>query len=54
MCRIDTILKCDKILVIQAGTIAESGPPQELLLNDGEFKKLANRHGTTNATVFTE
>ncbi|CAE6455515.1 unnamed protein product [Rhizoctonia solani] len=31
----------DKVLVLQAGRLVESGPPEELLNQDGPFKKLA-------------
>ena len=40
--RIETIIDCDLILVLQAGEIVEQGKPSELLLKEeGHFKALA-------------
>jgi len=38
--RLSTIKKADKIIVIQAGTIAEQGTHDELMAADGVYRKL--------------
>ncbi|KAJ2909964.1 Transporter of the ATP-binding cassette (ABC) [Coemansia aciculifera] len=38
--RLDTIMKSDRIVVMEKGEIAEIGPPQELIANGGIFAKL--------------
>ncbi|KAJ2907577.1 hypothetical protein GGI21_003749 [Coemansia aciculifera] len=38
--RLDTIMNSDRIVVMNKGTIAEVGTPQELLAKDGMFAKL--------------
>lgn len=40
--RLNTIIKSDKILMLERGTLLEEGPPKELLSNpDSNFYKLA-------------
>lgn len=38
--RLSTILEADRIFVVEAGRIIEQGPPQDLLEQDGAFKRL--------------
>ncbi|KAJ2852405.1 ATP-binding cassette glutathione S-conjugate transporter ycf1 [Coemansia brasiliensis] len=38
--RLDTIMDCDKILVMDQGTVAEFDTPQRLLAQDGHFSRL--------------
>ncbi|KAJ2342859.1 hypothetical protein GGH91_003387, partial [Coemansia sp. RSA 2671] len=38
--RLETIMKSDRIIVMDKGTIAEIGTPQELLAKDGMFAQL--------------
>ncbi|KAJ2891920.1 Canalicular multispecific organic anion transporter 1, partial [Coemansia aciculifera] len=38
--RLDTIMKSDRIIVMEKGEIAEIGPPQELIANGGMFAEL--------------
>ncbi|KAJ2346243.1 Canalicular multispecific organic anion transporter 2, partial [Coemansia sp. RSA 2671] len=38
--RLETIMKSDRIIVMDKGTIAEMGTPQELLAKDGMFAQL--------------
>lgn len=38
--RLETIIDCDKILVMKAGMVAEFGPPSQLLENGGEFSSM--------------
>ncbi|KAJ2829006.1 Multidrug resistance-associated protein 4 [Coemansia furcata] len=38
--RLDTIMNSDRIIVMDKGTIAEIGTPQELLAKDGMFAQL--------------
>ncbi len=39
--RIDTIMDTDQLLVLAAGRLVESGPPEELARGDGVFAKMA-------------
>ena len=40
--RIDTIMDCDRVLVLDAGRLVEAGPPAELLRReDGHFRRLS-------------
>lgn len=43
--RLSTIQHADKILVIQKGRIVEQGTHQELLAQDGQYKKLCDMQG---------
>lgn len=38
--RLSTIVAFDRVLVVEDGRIVEDGPPQELLRNDGPFRRL--------------
>ncbi|KAJ2646030.1 Multidrug resistance-associated protein 4, partial [Coemansia sp. RSA 1250] len=38
--RLDTIMDCDRILVMDQGTVAEFDTPQRLLAQDGHFSRL--------------
>ncbi|KAJ2824007.1 Canalicular multispecific organic anion transporter 1, partial [Coemansia sp. 'formosensis'] len=38
--RLDTIMKSDRIIVMEKGEIAEIGSPQELISNGGKFAEL--------------
>ncbi|KAJ2101291.1 Canalicular multispecific organic anion transporter 1 [Coemansia sp. S100] len=38
--RLETIMNSDRIIVMDKGTIAEIGTPQELLAEDGMFSQL--------------
>jgi subfamily B ATP-binding cassette protein MsbA len=39
---LSTIKKADKIIVIQAGTIAEQGTHEQLMANGGVYKRLVD------------
>jgi ABC-type multidrug transport system fused ATPase/permease subunit len=41
--RLSTIKECDRVLVLDQGTIMETGSHEELLLKDGVYKKLYNK-----------
>ena len=41
--RLSTIRKCDRILVMDKGTVAERGTFEELVKQDGIFAKLVKR-----------
>ncbi|KAJ8762659.1 hypothetical protein K2173_010680 [Erythroxylum novogranatense] len=48
--RLNTIIDCDKILVLDAGQIAEHGTPEELLSNHGStFSRMVQSTGPANA-----
>lgn len=48
--RLDTIINCDKVLVMVDGTAAEFGPPQQLLKDEaGVFTKLWRSHTDSEA-----
>lgn len=38
--RLNTLMQCDKIIAMEKGNIVEAGTPQELLKEDGVFRKL--------------
>ena len=40
--RLDSIKKCDRIIVLRDGDIIESGTYEELMTNCEHFRKLAN------------
>ncbi|KAJ2738731.1 Canalicular multispecific organic anion transporter 1, partial [Coemansia sp. BCRC 34301] len=40
--RLDTIMNSNRIVVMDKGTVAEVGTPQELLAKDGMFAQLVN------------
>lgn len=48
--RIHTILDFHKVVVIESGRIIESGPPKELLAENGLFSQLYGK-GTTTTTI---
>lgn len=41
--RIQTLLECDRILVLDAGKVAELGTPEELLRKDSFFKQIVEK-----------
>jgi ATP-binding cassette subfamily C (CFTR/MRP) protein 1 len=43
--RINTIMDCDRIVVLQRGEVAEFGTPQELVNSGGQFFELAREAG---------
>lgn len=43
--RLSTVQAADRILVISNGTVAEEGPPGELLKGNGMFARLVEEHG---------
>jgi ATP-binding cassette subfamily C (CFTR/MRP) protein 1 len=43
--RINTIIDCDRIVVLQQGRVAEFGTPEELLSSRGQFFELAKEAG---------
>ena len=45
--RINTIINNDIIIVMDAGRVAEMGPPQELIEQNGIFASLARAQGLT-------
>lgn len=48
--RLETVMDNDKILVMDAGRVAEFGKPQDLLQNpNGLFTKLVQQAGNTNS-----
>ena len=50
MCRLDTIIDCDKIIVMHKGKAEEVGTPHELLQAQGSaFASLVAQTGSTTA-----
>ncbi|CAK7350707.1 unnamed protein product [Dovyalis caffra] len=48
--RLNTIIDCDRILVLEAGQVLEHATPEELLSNEGSaFSRMVQSTGTTNA-----
>ncbi|KAL6197137.1 hypothetical protein ACLB2K_032749 [Fragaria x ananassa] len=48
--RLNTIIDCDRILVLDAGQVLEHGSPEELLLNEvSAFSKMVRSTGPSNA-----
>ncbi|WCJ24253.1 multidrug resistance-associated protein 1 [Euphorbia peplus] len=48
--RLNTIIDCDRILVLDAGRVSEHGTPEELLSNEGNaFSKMVQSTGPANA-----
>jgi ATP-binding cassette subfamily C (CFTR/MRP) protein 1 len=43
--RINTIMDCDRIVVLQRGEVAEFGTPEELISSGGQFFELAREAG---------
>ena len=47
--RLETIADADLVVVLDAGRVAESGPPRELLARDGAYAALVRRHAPAPA-----
>jgi ATP-binding cassette subfamily C (CFTR/MRP) protein 1 len=47
--RINTIIDCDRILVLQHGEVAEFGSPKSLIESRGQFYELAREAGLVDA-----
>ncbi|CAK7350711.1 unnamed protein product [Dovyalis caffra] len=48
--RLNTIIDCDRILVLEAGQVLEHGTPEELLQNEGSaFSRMVQSTGPANA-----
>ena len=43
--RLETVMHYDKVLVLDKGTLAESGSPRELLENDTIFRSMIRENG---------
>jgi ATP-binding cassette, subfamily C (CFTR/MRP), member 1 len=43
--RINTVIDCDRIVVLQRGKVVEFGAPEELIRNGGQFCELAREAG---------
>ena len=43
--RINTIIDCDRIIVLQRGEVTEFGTPEELIKSGGQFFELAKEAG---------
>jgi len=51
--RLHTVLNSDRILVLNAGKLAQLGPPAELLSSEGIFKELAAQAGISSGDLAT-
>ena len=52
--RLDTIMSCDRIVMLEQGSIIESGPPRELLARGGAtsaFAKFVNERTATEVAA---
>lgn len=47
--RINTIIDCDRILVLQQGEVVEFGSPKALIESRGQFYELAREAGLVDA-----
>ena len=51
--RLDTVVDCDKIVVMHAGAVAECGPPLELLQKEGSMlRKMGIESGGLENLMF--
>jgi ATP-binding cassette subfamily C (CFTR/MRP) protein 1 len=48
--RINTIIDCDRIVVLQRGEVAELGTPAELIRSGGQFFELAKEAGLVDSS----
>ena len=52
--RLNTVIGCDKMIVMDAGIVAEMGSPIELLTQEGRLSKMVASLGEETATRFRE
>lgn len=48
--RINTVIDCDRIVVLQQGEVTEFGTPEELIRSGGQFFELAREAGLVDNT----